>query len=84
MSARSGTGKPRTQSPGHSLAGNVVFGAGLLLLLAAIALGGCAGAALALGLADHSFLGRGERGSNGQRTALHSELPVRQKCSQEH
>jgi len=56
MSVGSGAGKPRTQSPGRSLAGNVAFGAGLLLVLATMTLGGYAGVGLALGLADDSFL----------------------------
>ncbi|MFC9848387.1 hypothetical protein ACFWFF_00420 [Streptomyces sp. NPDC060223] len=56
MSVGSGSGAARAQSPGRSLAGNVAFGAGLLLVLATMTLGGYAGVALALGLADDSFL----------------------------
>ncbi|MBQ0848367.1 hypothetical protein J8N05_09095 [Streptomyces sp. BH-SS-21] len=56
MSVGSGAGKPRAQSSGRSVAGNVAFGAGLLLVLATMTLGGYAGVALALGLADDSFL----------------------------
>ncbi|WP_192583248.1 hypothetical protein [Streptomyces albicerus] len=56
MSVGSGAGESRAQSPGRSFAGNVVFGAGLLLVLATMTLGGYGGVALALGLADDSFL----------------------------
>ncbi len=56
MSVGSGAGKSPAQSPGRSLAGNVVFGAGLLLVLATMTLGAYAGVALAFGLADDSFL----------------------------
>ncbi|MGP4044747.1 hypothetical protein [Streptomyces sp. 2A115] len=56
MSVGSGAGKPQAQSGGRSLAGNIAFGAGLLLVLATITLGGYAGAALIAGLADDSFL----------------------------
>ncbi|MFE9767877.1 hypothetical protein ACFYPC_25710 [Streptomyces sp. NPDC005808] len=56
MSAGSGPGAARVQSPGRSLAGNVAFGAGLLLVLATMTLGAYAGVALALGLAGDSFL----------------------------
>ncbi|MFD0307575.1 hypothetical protein [Streptomyces sp. NPDC127119] len=56
MSVGSGAGKPRAQSPGRSVAGNIAFGAGLLLVLATMTLGGYAGVAVATGLADDSFL----------------------------
>ncbi|WAU79080.1 hypothetical protein O1Q96_04520 [Streptomyces sp. Qhu-G9] len=38
------------------MAGNIAFGAGLLLVLATMTLGACAGVALTIGLADDSFL----------------------------
>jgi len=56
MSVGSGAGKPRAQGSGRSLAGNIAFGAGLLLLLATMTLGAFGGVALTLGLADDSFL----------------------------
>ncbi|MER6137806.1 hypothetical protein [Streptomyces sp. NPDC001815] len=56
MSVGSGAGEPRAQDTGRSVAGNVAFGAGLLLVLATMTLGGYAGVGLALGLADDSFL----------------------------
>ncbi|WP_326729874.1 hypothetical protein [Streptomyces phaeochromogenes] len=56
MSVGSGAGEPRGQSPGRSVAGNVAFGAGLLLVLATMTLGAFAGVALTIGLADDSFL----------------------------
>ncbi|MEV0218467.1 hypothetical protein [Streptomyces sp. NPDC050704] len=56
MSVGSGAGKPRAESPGRSLAGNIAFGAGLLIVLATMTLGGYAGVSLSLGLADDSFL----------------------------
>ena len=56
MSVGSGDGEPRAQSPGRSLAGNIAFGAGLLLVLATATLGAYAGVALTIGLADDSFL----------------------------
>ncbi|MFD6285083.1 hypothetical protein [Streptomyces sp. NPDC060205] len=56
MSVGSGAGKPRVQSSGRSVAGNIAFGAGLLFVLATMTLGGYVGVALALGLADDSFL----------------------------
>ncbi|MEV2197923.1 hypothetical protein AB0I02_44150 [Streptomyces phaeochromogenes] len=56
MSVGSGAGEPRAQSPGRSTAGNIAFGAGLLLVLATMTLGAFAGVALTLGLADDSFL----------------------------
>ncbi|WP_405544857.1 hypothetical protein [Streptomyces phaeochromogenes] len=56
MSVGSGAGEPRGQSPGRSVAGNVAFGAGLLIVLATMTLGAFAGVALTIGLADDSFL----------------------------
>ncbi|MFF3488124.1 hypothetical protein ACFYXC_33270 [Streptomyces sp. NPDC002701] len=56
MSVGSGAGKPRAQNSERSVAGNVVFGVGLLLVLATMTLGAYAGVALAGGLADDSFL----------------------------
>ncbi|WP_413757649.1 hypothetical protein [Streptomyces sp. MMBL 11-3] len=56
MSVGSGAGKPRAQGSGRSALGNVVFGVGLLLVLATMTLGAYAGVALADGLADDSFL----------------------------
>jgi hypothetical protein len=56
MSVGSGAGKPQAQSGGRSLAGNIAFGAALLLVLATMTLGGFACVALTTGLADDSFL----------------------------
>ncbi|MEU0643175.1 hypothetical protein [Streptomyces umbrinus] len=56
MSVGSGAGESRGRSPGRSVAGNIAFGAGLLLVLATMTLGAFAGVALTIGLADDSFL----------------------------
>lgn len=56
MSVGSGAGESRGRSPGRSAAGNIAFGAGLLLVLATMTLGAFAGVALTIGLADDSFL----------------------------
>ncbi|MER5222138.1 hypothetical protein [Streptomyces flaveus] len=56
MSVGSRGGKPRAQGRGRSLAGNIAFGTGAVLVLTTIMLGGYAGAALTHGLADDSFL----------------------------
>ncbi|MDQ0951775.1 hypothetical protein QFZ24_005698 [Streptomyces phaeochromogenes] len=56
MSVGSGAGESRGQSSGRSTAGNIAFGAGLLLVLATMTLGAFAGVALTIGLADDSFL----------------------------
>lgn len=56
MSVGSGAGESRGQSPGRSTAGNIAFGAGLLLVLATMTLGAFGGVALTIGLADDSFL----------------------------
>lgn len=56
MSVGSGAGESRAQGPGRSLAGNIAFGAGLLLVLATMTLGAFGGVALTIGLADDSFL----------------------------
>ncbi|MDQ1038016.1 hypothetical protein QFZ75_004432 [Streptomyces sp. V3I8] len=56
MSVGSEAGKPRAQGSGRSVVGNVVFGVGLLLVLAAMTLGAYAGVALAVQMTDDSFL----------------------------
>ncbi|WP_181359176.1 hypothetical protein [Streptomyces sporangiiformans] len=56
MSVGSGAGESQAQNGGRSFAGNLAFGAGLLIVLATMTLGGYAGVGLALGLADDSFL----------------------------
>ncbi|MFF3344857.1 hypothetical protein [Streptomyces sp. NPDC002779] len=56
MSAESRSSGAREQRAGRSLVGNIVFGAGLVLVFAAMVLGGFAGVALLLALADTSLL----------------------------
>ncbi|MBC2907257.1 hypothetical protein [Streptomyces cupreus] len=56
MSADSRSSGAREQRTGRSLLGNIMFGAGLILVFAAMVLGGFAGVALLLELADSSFL----------------------------
>ena len=56
MSVGSRGGKPRALGRGHSLAGNIAFGTGAVLVLATMTLGGYVGATFTLGLADDSFL----------------------------